>query len=306
MDYENKPCYKCGKVFDLSSNVVVCPECGTPYHRECYAELGKCINDELHAEGGNWNDMHRSITPDFFINNETICLFCGQVNSADVYVCEKCGKDLVYAQDRPIITDDKITLCFYDRFFGMDPGEKLDGVTIAELTDFIGRGAQYYLSAFRKIHSTGRPTLNIFALLFPNMYFAFRRMPLLWMLSLLFTVVLAVPWTIMSLPNEWLTDYNGIFAMLGMNVDFTALVIPQAIGIATLILRYAFQVFMCLFANHFYYRRAIKKTKQVKAYGGGKYEIRACGGTMVVNIILNFFISSDAVIFGFFLCELVF
>ena len=34
-DYINEKCISCGKEFTKDDDVVVCPECGTPYHRGC-------------------------------------------------------------------------------------------------------------------------------------------------------------------------------------------------------------------------------------------------------------------------------
>lgn len=36
MDYRGQHCPICGKEFCDGDDIVVCPECGTPYHRECY------------------------------------------------------------------------------------------------------------------------------------------------------------------------------------------------------------------------------------------------------------------------------
>ena len=36
MKYENETCPVCGEKFTADSDVVVCPDCGTPHHRECY------------------------------------------------------------------------------------------------------------------------------------------------------------------------------------------------------------------------------------------------------------------------------
>ena len=47
-NYTGKKCFSCGEVFKDGDDIVVCPECGTPYHRECYLKEGKCINDALH------------------------------------------------------------------------------------------------------------------------------------------------------------------------------------------------------------------------------------------------------------------
>ena len=54
MKYTGIPCAACGKKFTAEDDVVVCPECGTPYHRACYKELGHCVNEARHAEGYVW------------------------------------------------------------------------------------------------------------------------------------------------------------------------------------------------------------------------------------------------------------
>ena len=52
--YTGAKCLVCNEVFKDGDDIVVCPECGTPYHRDCYKQAGKCINDELHEKGGSW------------------------------------------------------------------------------------------------------------------------------------------------------------------------------------------------------------------------------------------------------------
>ena len=49
-EYINLPCVVCGKEFDENSDVVVCPVCGTPHHRDCYKQIGHCGNIEWHAQ----------------------------------------------------------------------------------------------------------------------------------------------------------------------------------------------------------------------------------------------------------------
>ena len=54
MDYRGQHCPICGKEFCDGDDIVVCPECGTPYHRECYKTAGHCVNEERHGENFEW------------------------------------------------------------------------------------------------------------------------------------------------------------------------------------------------------------------------------------------------------------
>ena len=49
MNYLNYKCPVCNNQFKEDDDVVVCPDCGTPHHRECYIENGKCINRDKHG-----------------------------------------------------------------------------------------------------------------------------------------------------------------------------------------------------------------------------------------------------------------
>ena len=37
--YYGCPCEGCGRPLALTDDIVVCPDCGAPYHRECYESL---------------------------------------------------------------------------------------------------------------------------------------------------------------------------------------------------------------------------------------------------------------------------
>ena len=60
VEYQGAPCQYCEKPFEENDDIVVCPECGTPYHRACYKEAGHCTNLALHAMGGSWQKIRRS------------------------------------------------------------------------------------------------------------------------------------------------------------------------------------------------------------------------------------------------------
>lgn len=52
--YNEKKCDGCAEIMHDSEDIVVCPECGTPQHRECYNKNNACVNAHLHAEDFDW------------------------------------------------------------------------------------------------------------------------------------------------------------------------------------------------------------------------------------------------------------
>ena len=64
LDYTGVKCPVCGVPFQPEDDIVVCPECGAPYHRACYQKEGKCVFDDLHAQGKEWQPPEPPKAPD--------------------------------------------------------------------------------------------------------------------------------------------------------------------------------------------------------------------------------------------------
>lgn len=106
-DYIGEKCIVCGRTFKKGDDIVVCPDCGTPYHRECWNKNGKCINDSLHAVGKSWYE--EKINTEKVKNQEKemlnrkqenqtsgriVCRECGNVNPPNATNCINCGAPL--------------------------------------------------------------------------------------------------------------------------------------------------------------------------------------------------------------------
>ena len=53
-DYKGNTCPVCKQKFKEADDIVVCPDCGTPYHRECWKKVGVCVHQADHAAGFEW------------------------------------------------------------------------------------------------------------------------------------------------------------------------------------------------------------------------------------------------------------
>lgn len=92
-DYTGYQCKSCGGKFEEGDDIVVCPDCGTPYHRSCWKENGKCINEELHENGKSWKaDMEERVESGEIAR----CKCCGNTLDPKQLFCDRCGAPTQY------------------------------------------------------------------------------------------------------------------------------------------------------------------------------------------------------------------
>lgn len=94
MNYTGSVCPICGKNFEPADDIVVCPVCGTPHHRECWKENGRCINEERHNEGFIWQTPNTNSAEPVADKRTKICPVCGEKNDPVEPVCTRCGERL--------------------------------------------------------------------------------------------------------------------------------------------------------------------------------------------------------------------
>jgi len=116
LNYIGYDCPVCKKTFTDGDDIVVCPVCGAPHHRECYKQQGGCGLEENHTKGIAWEDQlnsHRTQQQDNsgrqqqnstgfggengYNNTQSNsgavrrCPSCGSINPADGIFCQVCG-----------------------------------------------------------------------------------------------------------------------------------------------------------------------------------------------------------------------
>lgn len=98
MRYTGNNCDGCKKPFLDDEDIVVCPECATPQHRECYNEKGGCVNAHLHGTDFVWKgrvNTKKTIFSSTLIKDteaeDIICPHCGEKNPAGSKECRNCS-----------------------------------------------------------------------------------------------------------------------------------------------------------------------------------------------------------------------
>lgn len=209
MDLNGITCPYCGQPFTVNDDVAVCPECGTPHHRNCYIEHGECANNSLHSSGFEWKNPALAEQ----LNKEPVCICtnCGAENKIDAMFCENCGERLNFRQPefrrgdssdisaRPVM---KIQL-----------NEKIDGVPIKDYMVYLGRNALSFVISFKRQTDTKKKIgFNMACMLSPLFFFLYYRM---W----LYAAIIGVISFICTFPTLVVDMYGSLTSFMGIAMN---------------------------------------------------------------------------------------
>lgn len=94
----NEKCPVCGEHFTENDDIVICPHCGTPHHRDCYNSLGHCFNADKHNTDfeykGSSDTSDRPADYDNEDNTTSQQSNCCEHDSEKKTFCSNCGKEI--------------------------------------------------------------------------------------------------------------------------------------------------------------------------------------------------------------------
>lgn len=314
MDYLGKKCPVCSCRFHDDDDIVVCPECGAPYHRQCYMSKGSCIFPELHEQGKTWHDPKSAQTDD----EEIVCPNCGCHNSQDNVMCIRCGR-MLYLNE----TDDNRThtqntantsqnetqqipfgnmegmpfVINYDPMGGVSPDEDFDGVSGAEIAKNVKVNTHYYMNTFKVAKETGVSKFNFAAFLFSGGWMLYRKQYLkggiitalvaLCMIAQDFFAYFysSAIWSNISKIIEASGNrYANITTYLSelFKLPFGDIVLALLPYVCSIIL-FIISVVVGLTANKSYYKYVVQKIKKLKSEKNGEALAKALDETGGVN-----------------------
>ena len=190
--YYGCPCEGCGEPLTLKDDIVVCPDCGAPYHRTCYEKLGRCIHSPAHAAGYEWHfpyqDAELRTCPscgERTLRTEERCRCCGAVLPPESQCPEpptqsQPGTDAdgrfdyndLYRQYQQTVEEP--TRRNVQAAFGKE--ELIDGIPYSDWNDYIGKAAPVYLNDYSRMQLQHTKISMCFsALVFGPFYFFYRK-----------------------------------------------------------------------------------------------------------------------------------
>ncbi|MBQ1544542.1 MAG: DUF2628 domain-containing protein [Clostridia bacterium] len=295
MDFNGIYCPVCHEAFTAESDVVVCPECGTPMHRECYNRLGHCVKEDKHAEGYVWK---RPYDPQAEAarqaEEERIRQRRQQYADADKEQQDRGGLFGIGYDNVEKGTESQ----FFPNMRVLGPDEKIGNYTAKEYSAVVQRNANRYIPKFFIMEKSKRKvSLNLAGFFFPILWLAYRKM-YKWA-ALAAVITLIIPLIFANKVYRYYADYTEAvqeYLMEDMETEADedtpppAMPVPGERPMALVINAYVellVQVAVGLFGNFLYRKRCDELLNEAASRDGPEREafLRKHGGVSAMNCV---------------------
>lgn len=287
-------CVHCKAYLFEEDDIVYCPVCGAPHHRECYNQIGHCALETLHGTENEYSKQEivsaeAEKKKDTENNNKEIeyrCKVCGETYPIKEPKCPECNS--------PNLSHIQMAGGFYDPFGGIDPNKDLgNGVTASEAARFVLSNPHRYIPKFAK---NKKISWNWMGFFFPANWLFSRKMykgAILATVLLIVCPLLSYPLTL-NLFNLGVLDSENYFEMMQLMIEIIPKISPLAIlasyiGIA---IQFSVRLVCGLFGDRWYRNYTINTISQIKS-NSSKTEIneafRKKGGISFLAFMLSFF-----------------
>ena len=290
LNTEGVSCVRCHAYLFPEDDIVYCPVCGAPHHRECYNQLGHCALEEFHGTDRQYDkvkareaEQNAAEMPNTGENAEGLitCQMCHEKYDFALNACPKCGAPNIAKAGGSFVNFD---------FLGGVPADYDigDGITADEAKRFVAANTPRYIPKFAVLNAKNKLSWNWLAFLFPCGWMLSRKMYKNGVIAGLLTVISSL---------FYLPFMNAI-KNLGTTPGETQAQIMQSIYehlpkmgaaviaalLAGFVLNIAVRILSALFGDYLYKQYAISSIKTIRAESEDMdYDYRKKGG---VNIFL--------------------
>lgn len=311
MEFTEYKCPICNEQFKSGDDIVVCPDCGTPQHRECYENLGHCFYEDKHSDDFSFEELNSdNDDAENDTDSETVaCPMCHFENQKTSFYCGKCGYPL-QAEDRKNNQNQNQSntqqpfgqgtpfgyagtgMPAFDPLAGLNSEQEIaDNVNVGEMSKFIGKSTQYFLLVFNRIKSFNASRFNFSAFIFSGIYFLYRKMLPLGILFSLLNIGLIIGESFILISPEYQNYASALLEMAGSTQHLYSFSLSSQFSLTEILylyspyimsaLRGVIMLISGLVANRTYYKHCTKKINSIKSkYDGTEIpkKLEAAGG----------------------------
>ena len=292
LNISGEKCAVCKAYLFEEDDIVYCPECGAPHHRECYNSIGRCALEELHGTENQYKkpepqteEKVQELPP--AQSSIITCGMCGEKYETTDDFCPNCNT--------PNITKmGGARFVAFDFLGGVPANTDLgEGVTANEAKQFVATNTQRYIPKFADFKKGRKASWNWLAFLTPCGWLLSRKMYLLGCiagaLQIAFTM-LAVPFVnaISMLDTSEIVGYMELSNLIIENMSSIGIVAFLS-AFAGSMLEIALRVLTGIFGDRIYKNYVISKVSEIKRESEDKeHDFRKAGGVSIFVGVLGY------------------
>lgn len=291
---EGQKCPVCnGYMFD-EDDIVFCPKCGAPHHRECYHAVGHCGLEQFHNTENEYQrpkDDKKTAQPENKDKTRDIvikvrCTSCGEEFYANEEQCPRCGAPA----PAPVMYTPFGTPINFDPLGGVPKECKLeDGTSANEVANYTAVNSPRYVKKFFSLSKKQRTSWNWASFFLPGAWFFYRKTyfpGILFFILTVITTLLSSAWQY-ALGDITFSTTNEMAAYLAQHPEIFYSW-PGAISLIGSVLNLVLRIFSGIFGDWLYRSSALERIKQAKEDNDSEdsepIRIRKKGG---VNLFLG-------------------
>lgn len=284
MNYTGVTCPICQKPFQQGDDIVVCPDCGAPYHRSCFKEAGHCVMTDLHQTGAEWVNPNASRPESERSQPSIICPVCGLANPGDQTVCSRCGTPLpqrssqnpgqtvVPGVDLPgpfaNLEENGSDHTMGDMFGAIHENDLIGDISARDYIYYTQGNYFYFLRVFKIFGQQVKSRVFNWAAFFFNfMYFFYRKMYKKGFLLLGVFLLTNIPSVLLSYHMMQQAVVNPAL-LTTLAFDLSGLEGLTLAANLMFYVRLGFRIYGGLTANRTYYQQASQQIRQIRAESG--------------------------------------
>lgn len=294
---EGVTCVRCHAYLFDDDDVVYCPVCGAPHHRECYNELGHCGLEALHGTDKQYDKLkaaEETVPADEAerghtgenAEGEITCQMCHESYDFSLNACPKCGAPNVAKAGGSFVNFD---------FLGGVPADCDigEGVTAEEAKRLVAANTPRYIPKFAVLNKKNRASWNWMAFLFPCEWMLSRKMYKNGVAAGLLTVMASILYLPLSnaiynlgyVGNETYTDIIGNAAEHISDIGAAVMVF----AVLGFVLNLAIRIVSGVFGDYLYKTYTIDTVKLIRAESDdADYDYRKRGGVNMFLFLIGF------------------
>lgn len=305
INFTNCECAACKVKFGEKDDIVSCPVCGSPHHRDCWTQTGECANSALHDEGFVFTGHLTEVQAQ---ESDRVCLHCGRKLEGSM-PCPDCGA--MPARDNSTdeeqtgrsgatynIEGEAVTIeQAFEMHYGITDATLIEGVPVGDIKKFIGSSWYMYIPAFHKMsQKKSAISLSVLAFIGNWMWLVLRKM--YWHAAAVFATI-ALSFFYTACYSHFLSEYFG-----SDSVELSVLLASEnqyvRIGMFLYYIMLGLQfiaMLVCgLFGNRMYMNFCIRKIKKINKKSSSAEEFNAAlekaGGmsSIIVLFLLAVFV----------------